>query len=297
MPENLKIKGMNLLSASSISEALRIAATFLKDASVPSDLLDAQMLLAYTLGQDRTYLIINFNEQLSAELLINYQALIDRRATGEPLQYIVGKQEFYGLEFEVTPDVLIPRPETELIVEETVRLAAPLSQPLIIDVGTGSGCIAITLARELEHARVIAIDISPAALSVAARNAKRNGVEGRVEFIESDLLLGLNLDYQADFILSNPPYIAEVEMPTLQREVRDWEPRLALTDFADGLSFYRRLLTAAPNHLKPGGKLIFEMGYQQVQSIKALVDSSVWLDPTTLRDLQGIERTMVLVRR
>lgn len=278
-----------------IAESLKLASQQLREASVPNDLLDAQTLLAHALGQDRTYLIINFNQQLSDELLAAYQALIARRAAGEPLQYIVGHQAFFGLEFEVTPDVLIPRPETELIVEGTLRLAANIAQPVIIDVGTGSGCIAVTLARELEAARVIATDISATALQVARRNAQRNEVELRIEFIEGDLLSSVSR--KADFIVSNPPYLAEHELPTLQREVRDWEPFVALTDFADGLQFYRRLLAEAPSHLTPGGHLIFEMGYQQAETIKAFVDRTVWHEPKALRDLQGIERTLVLAQR
>ncbi|HMV50035.1 MAG TPA: HemK/PrmC family methyltransferase, partial [Blastocatellia bacterium] len=154
-----------------IAETLKQAGERLRAAQVPNDLLDAQSLLAEALGQDRTYLIVNFNQQLDDELLTNYQALIERRAAGEPLQYITGRQEFFGLDFEVTPAVLIPRPETELIIEETIRLAQQhnLDQPVIVDVGTGSGCIAVTLAREIEDAQVFACDISPAALRVAER--------------------------------------------------------------------------------------------------------------------------------
>ncbi len=275
-----------------IAEVLKLASQQLREASVPNDLLDAQTLLAHALGQDRTYLIIHFNQVLSGELLAAYQALIARRAAGEPLQYIVGHQAFYGLEFEVTRDVLIPRPETELIIEETLRLAANLAAPVVIDVGTGSGCIAVTLARELETARMIATDISAAALQVARRNADKHGVQARIEFIESDLLRGVTS--KADVIVSNPPYIAADELPGLQREVRDWEPHTALTDFADGLQFYRRLLAEAPTHLQPNGHLIFEMGYQQVDKIKTFVDRTVWSEPKALRDLQGIERTLVL---
>lgn len=275
-----------------IAEVLKLASQQLREASVPNDLLDAQTLLAHALGQDRTYLIIHFNLVLSDELLATYQALIARRAAGEPLQYIVGHQAFYGLEFEVTPDVLIPRPETELIVEETLRLVANLAAPVVIDVGTGSGCIAVTLARELETARVIATDISAAALEVAQRNADRHGVQARIEFIESDLLRAVTV--KADVIVSNPPYIAAHELPSLQREVRDWEPHTALTDFADGLHFYRRLLNEVPAVLKPNGFLIIEMGYQQADRIKALIERTVWGEPKALRDLQGIERTLVL---
>jgi release factor glutamine methyltransferase len=278
-----------------IAEALQHASRQLREAEVPNDLLDAQTLLAHALGQDRTYLIIHFNQALSEELRAQYQALIARRAAGEPLQYIAGHQEFYGLEFEVTPAVLIPRPETELIVEETLRLAANLAAPVIIDVGTGSGCIAITLARELETARVLATDISAAALQVARRNAEKHGLLDRVELIEGDLLSGVAI--QADVIVSNPPYIAEHELPTLQREVREWEPRVALTDFADGFEFYRRLLGAAPAYLKPNSHLILEMGYQQAETIKAIVEREVWHEPRVLRDLQGIERTLIVTAR
>jgi release factor glutamine methyltransferase len=278
-----------------IAETLQQASAQLRAADVPNDLLDAQTLLAHALGQDRTYLIIHFNQVLSEELRAQFQALMARRAAGEPLQYIVGHQQFYGLEFEVTPAVLIPRPETELIVEEALRLAANLAAPVIIDVGTGSGCIAVTLARELETARVIATDISAAALQVARRNAEKHGLQDRVELIEGDLLSGISI--QADIIVSNPPYIAEHELPTLQREVREWEPRVALTDFADGFEFYRRLLAEAPAHLKPNGHLILEMGYQQAETIKALVERDVWHEPRVLRDLQGIERTLIVTAR
>ena len=275
-----------------IADVLKQAAARLRDAAVPNDLLDAQTLLAHALGKDRTYLIINFNETLADDLQTKYQSFIERRAAGEPLQYIVGHQEFYGLEFEVTPAVLIPRPETELIVEETIRLAANITEPVIIDVGTGSGCIAVTLARELEAARVMATDISAAALQVARRNAAKHDLSARIQFLETNLLNGIAV--KADFIVSNPPYIAPHELPTLQREVRDWEPHTALTDFADGLQFYRRLLDEAPAHLKPNGYLIFEMGYQQAETIKAFVDRTIWGDPKALRDLQGIKRTLVL---
>jgi release factor glutamine methyltransferase len=285
--------------SATIAETLKRASGFLRAASVPNDLLDAQTLLAQALGKDRTYLIINFNEQLSGEALQRFNAMVERRATGEPLQYITGHQEFFGLDFEVTPDVLIPRPETELIVEETIRLIQQdkIAEPTIVDVGTGSGCIAVAIAREVERARVIATDVSLAALRVTHRNALRNGVEDQVDFVAMDLLDGLVEEGFADFILSNPPYVSDREMPTLQREVRDWEPRVALTDSSDGLSIYRRLLSDAPRRLKPGGYLICEMGYTQSAEISAMVDREVWTEPRLLDDLQGIPRTIVLRRR
>lgn len=279
-----------------IAETLKQASQQLRDGQVPNDLLDAQTLLAEALGKDRTYLIVNYNQQLSDELLAQYQSLTKRRAAGEPLQYITGHQEFFGLEFEVTPDVLIPRPETEIIIEETIRLVeqCKIAEPMIIDVGTGSGCIAVTLARELENANVIACDISPAALSVARRNAIRHKLETRVEFVTSDLLKAVPETASADFILSNPPYVSSDELPQLQREVRDWEPHLALTDFADGLSFYRRLMDEAPARLKPGGYLICELGYTQSDSVLAMADRQIWEEPKLIDDLQSIPRTIVL---
>lgn len=282
-----------------IAETLKQASEHLRAASVPNDVLDAQTLLAEALGQDRTYLIVNFNQQLDDELLAKYLTLIERRAAGEPLQYITGHQQFFGLEFEVTPDVLIPRPETELIIEETIRLVEQhqIAEPLIVDVGTGSGCIAVTLARELKTARVIACDISPAALQVARRNGARNELEDRVEFVESDLLAAFLESCFADFIISNPPYIAEKELPMLQREVRDWEPHLALTDQSDGLSFYRRLLADSPSRLKTGGYLICELGYSQSEAVLALVDPQIWQEARLLDDLQGIPRTLALQKK
>jgi len=279
-----------------IAETLKEASERLRAASVPNDLLDAQTLLAAAMSKDRAYLIINFNQRLSEDLLSNFQTMIGRRAAGEPLQYITGHQEFFGLDFEVTPDVLIPRPETELIVEETIRLVQQnrIGSPVIVDVGAGSGCIAVTLARELGDARVIATDISRPALRVARRNAARHALEDRVDFVASDLLDAFAEEGFADFILSNPPYVSDEEMPTLQREVRDWEPHLALTDSNDGLSVYRRLLIDASSRLKPGGYLICEMGYTQSERISAMVDRAVWGEARLLDDLQGIPRTIVL---
>lgn len=279
-----------------ISETLKAASEHLRAASSPNDLLDAQTLLAEALGEDRTYLIINFNQQLPEDLLSKFRAMVNRRAAGEPLQYITGHQEFFGLDFEVTPEVLIPRPETELIVEETIRLVQQdrIARPAIVDVGAGSGCIAVALARELGASRVIASDISEAALRVARRNAARHGLGDRIGFVASDLLDAFAEKDFADFILSNPPYVSEEETHSLQREVRDWEPRLALTDSNDGLSLYRRLLKDAPSRLKPDGHLICEMGYTQSEKISAMIDHRIWGAGRLLDDLQGIPRTIVL---
>ncbi|MFN0119666.1 MAG: peptide chain release factor N(5)-glutamine methyltransferase [Blastocatellia bacterium] len=288
-----------------IAETLQRASRTLRAGDVPNDLLDAQVLLAHALGCDRTWLVLHYNDALPEQTLAEYEALITRRAAREPLQYITGRQEFFGIEFEVTPAVLIPRPETELIVEEVIRLAQERAQrepdwrPVIIDVGTGSGCIAVTLARELagicEGMRLIAVDISSAALAVARRNAARHGLASSVEFREMDLLDGFPAAPLADFILSNPPYIAAAEMPGLPHEVREWEPHLALTDHADGLAFYRRLLRAAPARLHPGGHLVCEIGYEQAEAIRLmLAGETIWRDIRFIEDLQSILRTMVV---
>lgn len=281
-----------------IAETLKQASATLRNATIANDVLDAQTLLAHALGCDRTHLIVNFNQQLTDEQMATYQSLVERRASGEPLQYITGHREFFGLDFLVTPAVLIPRPETELIIEEVLRLANPISpiSPItVIDIGTGSGCIAVTLARELEDARVIATDISPAALDVARQNAARTGVT--IEFIESDLLTALPAARQAHFIVSNPPYVTATEMPDLQREVRDWEPRIALTDEADGLSFYRRLLAEVPLYLLSGGYFLCELGYGQAAAVTAMLSPDLWAEHHILNDLQGIPRTLVARKR
>lgn len=286
-----------------IAETLRTASQRLRTAHIPNDLLDAQALLAFALGRDRTWLIVNFREPLESGRREEYAALIERRAKGEPLQYITGRQEFFGYDFEVTPAVLIPRPESELIVEEVIRLAAAerfptAAPPIIVDVCTGSGCIAVAIAREVEEVRILATDISVAALEVAQRNIARNGVTDRIEVLAGDLLDPLgDTGEKAWIIVSNPPYIAAAEMPELQREVRDWEPRLALTDEGDGLRLYRRLLDKAPASLLPGGYLICEIGFGQADSLRAMVRPEVWDPPRFIPDLQGIPRTLVLRRR
>lgn len=282
-----------------IAETLKQASATLRAAAVPNDVLDAQTLLAHALSCDRTYLIVHFNQALTEAQTALYETLIARRAKGEPLQYITGHQEFFGLDFLVTPAVLIPRPETELIIEETLRLAQlhNWEQPVIVDAGTGSGCIAVTLARELAGAQITATDISAEALAVARQNAERNGVRDRLQLALTDWLDALPNEAFADFIVSNPPYIAAAEMPTLQREVRDWEPALALTDQADGLNCYRRLLRDAPLRLRSGGYFICELGYTQAAALTALLDSTVWAEHYLLNDLQGIPRTLVARKR
>src|SRR5437763_3393926 len=212
-----------------IADALREAATRLRVAGVEEARREAGSLLSHVTGRDRTHIITHADEALTPEHLSALRAAVARRAAGEPLQDVTGRQEFYGLEFEVTPDVLIPRPETELLVETALGLLKNVASPLLCDVGTGSGCVAVALLREREDARALALDVSPAALRVAERNAERHGVGGRMLALAPDCLAALrageSADLRFDLIASNPPYVAEEHVAFLQREVRDHEPR------------------------------------------------------------------------
>jgi release factor glutamine methyltransferase len=226
---------------------------------------------------------------------------VERRAAGEPAQYLTGHQEFYGLDFIVTPDVLIPRPETEFLIERVMKLALESKQdsPQIVDVGTGSGCIAVTLAKLLPGARLIATDVSSAALKVARQNAERHGLHDHIEFLEGDLMAPLakrRLEDCVDILASNPPYVNEDGRQLLQREVREWEPHEALFGGADGLDFYRRLIVESPSYLKPGGFAVLEIGFSQLDSISEVVKAGGFEVVDITRDLRGIPRTLCLRR-
>ncbi|MDQ5836481.1 MAG: peptide chain release factor N(5)-glutamine methyltransferase [Acidobacteriota bacterium] len=281
-----------------IADALREAATRLRVAGVEEARREAGSLLSHVTGRDRTHIITHADEELTPDELSALRAAVSRRAAGEPMQYITGRQEFYGLEFEITSDVLIPRPETELLVETALELLKERPSPLVCDVGTGSGCVAVALLHARDDARALALDISAEALRVAARNAERHGVGSRMLALVSDCLEALGAeeyaDLRFDLIASNPPYIAERDLAGLQREVREHEPRVALTPGGDGLSVIRRLLTEAPRRLKPRGHLLMEIGFNQHEQVAALVDPRAWTLLDIHRDLQGIPRTVAL---
>lgn len=286
-----------------ISQAIAEGSRRLRAAAVDDELLTAGLLLRHVMDVDRTHLLTRPEEQIDETRFRRYLALIERRAAGEPAQYLTGHQEFYGLDFIVTPAVLIPRPETEFLIERVMKVVEESQQPspLIVDVGTGSGCIAVTLAVQLPSARLIATDASPAALDVARQNADRHGVRARIEFLEGDLLTPLaktGLQGAVDVLASNPPYVADESRETLQREVRDWEPQAALFGGPGGLTFYRRLLADGSTYLKPGGSLVIEIGYGQLDSISDLIASaSAWEPAAVTRDLQGIPRALTLMKR
>ena len=279
----------------SIADSLREAAQALQAAGVPEARREAASLLSFVTAKDRTFLISHAEDLLAENDLDRFREAIARRAEGEPLQYITGVQDFYGREFRVTPDVLIPRPETELLVEAALAVIAGVSGPLICDVGTGSGCIAVTLLCERTDARAVAVDVSEAALAVAAHNAQLHGVVDRIELKTSDCFDGLD-SIAFDLIASNPPYVSSDALAGLQREVRDHEPLVALSPGADGLSVIRRLLQDGPAFLKPGGHLIMEIGFDQGEKVQELIDQEVWRLVEIRPDLQSIPR-IVVVRR
>jgi len=254
-------------------------------ASSPMARRDAELLLMHALGCDRAYLLTHPEMRMTAEQAALYQAWLARRARHEPVQYIVGEWEFFGLKFRVTPDVLIPRPETEHLVEAALARVDHDQPVRIADIGTGSGAIAVALAHALPLARVTALDISKAALEVAQGNAQRHGLEDRIRFVASDLL-GAVSGEQFDMIVSNPPYVAENE--ELEAQVRDYEPTSALFAGPDGLDVYRRLIPQAQMALKAGGWLLLEMGQGQRDALAQLLRE--WDDVGFVADLQRIPR-------
>jgi release factor glutamine methyltransferase len=325
-----------------VRSALKQGLAQLREAHVPSFTLAAELLLLHVLGRDRTWLYSHPEEKITSADADRYFALITRRKTGEPTQHLTGKQEFWGLEFEVTSDVLIPRPETEHLIEVALdrlavrELRAGRKQTLtgeslqIADIGTGSGCIAIALAKELPGATIYATDISPSALSVAQRNAARHSVSDRMHFLESNLLdgfidrgalaaglsivgaqhaaplLGKDAPHESpvtshqslflDLIASNPPYIGRREAATLMREVRDHEPEIALFGGEEGYELYADLITQAAAHLKPGGILVLELGHNSLSAVQPLLDPPAWANVAVTNDLAGIPRVIAAER-
>jgi release factor glutamine methyltransferase len=299
-----------VLADKSLRELLRYGIGRLREAQVASYTLAAELLLLRVVGRDRAWLYSHPEEILPDELVERFSALLQRRIAGEPTQHLTGKQEFWGLEFEVTPEVLIPRPETEHVIEVALdRLAVRelrAKRPAkldgdgatIVDVGTGSGCIAIALAKELPAARVFACDISPAALTIARRNAAWLGFTERIEFQEGDLLnaflptTATAAPVLFDLIVSNPPYIGRREEETLAREVREHEPELALFGGEEGYELYGPLVAQAQQLLKPEGLLVLELGHDSLPAVQPLLETPDWTNIGVTKDLAGIPRVI-----
>lgn len=270
---------------------------------IPNPRLDAELLLAHVLKCKRVELYTGFEKIVSEKHLAEFKALIERRVKREPLQYIIGETEFWGLKIKVTPDVLIPRPETELLIEESLKAvgtnlvfapdrAMTSIAPTILDIGTGSGCIAIALAKNLPEAKITATDLSKEALAVAKENAETNGVADRIEFVAADIAPWLFFETQEkkfDLIVSNPPYINSLELDLLQPEVSQFEPRSALSGGLSGFDIIEKILQEAPDFLRNEGRLLMEVGEGQAQILQKKYPSEI------RKDYNGVERIIILI--
>ncbi len=270
---------------------------FLKDKQADSPRLDAEVLLAHVVGCQRIALYTRFEEVASEEIRQKYKELVKKRVDGCPVAYLVGFKEFYNLKFAVTPAVLIPRPETELLVLEAIRIAKPMTSPRIVDVGTGSGAIALTLAKHLPHAKVTAIDISPEALAVAQKNAEQLGLSSKVKFLQGDLLKPV-ISEVFDLVVSNPPYITSEVVKQLPINVRNFEPHLALDGGPTGLEVIERLLTEAKSVLVKGGHLLCEIGFDQGKTVVEVVEKvGGYGSVSVMPDQAGLPRLLKAIRQ
>lgn len=260
--------------------------------------LDAEILLAHARGCPRIQLYTNFDEPLTDAQRATMRDLVKRRAAAEPVAYLVGHREFFGLDFLVTKDVLIPRPDTETLIVEAIELLKPQTAPRVLDVGTGSGCIAVSLAMNCPKAEVTAIDLSEPALAIARQNAEKHAVSSRIRFLHGDLLAPLSADEQFDLIASNPPYIPSAEIETLDADVRLHEPRSALDGGQNGLDVICRLVTAARQHLVPQGKLLIEISGEQADAVTQLLAANGHYDDiAVLKDLAKQPRVVRAARK
>ena len=275
-----------------LKDVLRAAIMRLEDSRVGSPRLNAEVLLMHTLGCDRSYLYAHPERELNEEELSRYDAHLSERGRGVPAQYITGHQEFRGLDFIVAPGVLIPRPETEHLVEAVLEIVHTneLKRARIVDVGTGSGCVAIALAHEVPDADLYATDISPEALEIAHANTSRLQLQNRIHFRATDLLEGLP-DEHFDVVVSNPPYVGESEHDKVQLEVRKFEPHIAVFGGEEGLDIYRRLIPQVQRVLRPGRWLALEIGFSQEEKVRSLLGA--WREVHSIPDLQGIPRVIV----
>jgi len=268
-------------------------------AGIDSARLDAELLLGCALGMSREELMVAATRKVSVAESDRYEDLLRRRLNREPLAYITGQQEFWSLGFLVSGDVLVPRPETETLVERALKHLAAINNheaPRILELGTGSGAIAVALASELPQAEIVATEIAPAALEIARRNASRNGVSNAMRFLQGDLFTALDQELEKDFdlILSNPPYIPRGEIAHLGAEVSRWEPRAALDGGVDGLDFYRRIIEEAPSYLRPGGAVAVEIGAAIGSLVLALFrNNPAYGDTRVYQDYSGRDRVVI----
>lgn len=274
-----------------VRQLLRYAVEALHIAGVDTPFLDAEVMLSQASGSSRVELIAHPDLQLPPETALKFAEWVYRRSQREPLAYIVGKQEFFGICFEVTPAVLIPRPETEILVETAIEFLKNLDKPILADIGIGSGAVAVSIAKNVENVFVYGTELSQTGLDVARRNVEHVGVQDKVQLLNGDLLEPL-ISKKFDLIVSNPPYIASGEIDNLQPEIAKYEPKIALDGGPDGLDYYRRLSAEAPDYLKADGILAVEVGFGQSDSVKTIFESNGFQNVRSVNDYGGIERVI-----
>jgi release factor glutamine methyltransferase len=275
----------------SVSDILKLAAEILNKSGIKEPRREAKSLLAFSLNKDKTFLIAHPEYQLNAEQEKRFRKFLERRAAREPFQYITGKQEFYGLDFIVLPDVLIPRPETEIIVENAVEILKEIITPRFCEIGVGSGCISISILNEVKTATAIGVDISENALQIARKNVEKHSITDRLKLKISDVFSNLK-DEKFDLIVSNPPYIPETDLEDLQAEVKNFEPHSALFAKKDGLEIVEKIINKSPRYLKTGGFLLIEIGINQSETVEKMFSADIWKSVEFIRDLQEIRRTL-----
>ncbi len=275
-----------------VLESLQLSTDFLEKKGIESSRLNAELLLSEILRCKRLDLYLKFDQPLKENEVNIYREWIARRGKFEPLQYIIGNVEFYCLPFKVTPDVLIPRPETEILVEEVIKFCKDKTGLKILDIGTGSGNIPIALAKNMNDAELTAVDISEKALSIARENAVSNGVEEKIQFISSDVKKFMS-NYKFDIIVSNPPYVSNEEYPNLQNEILNYEPMVAVTDSNDGFDFYRTIAGRAKILLKSDGKIFLEVGKDQSKYVADILEKNDFINIYFVKDYQQIDRVVV----
>lgn len=275
-----------------ISDVLKNTTERLRRAGIDTANLDAKLLLCKFLKKDKLFLVVNSEKEI--EIDEKFVELVSRREKHEPMQYILGKAEFYGLDFKVNKNVLIPRPDTEVLVEKVISFVKNNSYT-ILDIGTGSGCIPISILVNCPNAKAYAADISADAIEVAKENAKLNNVDNKINFLNIDILNDFP-DFSIDCIVSNPPYIEEEVIPTLMEDVRDFEPYIALSGGADGLVFYRRIAQEGYKILRKGGLIAFEVGYTQAKAVEEILIKNGFAQTEIIKDLAGIERIVSAIK-
>lgn len=272
-----------------ITEHLIESAQILKASEIPDPRGEAALLLLAAIKQDKTFLFAHPEYELSDLEENLFRSNIQRRANHEPFHYIVGHKEFYGLDFEVTPNVLIPRPETEMLVRHSIEILREIENPVFCEIGVGSGCISVSILHDIGKASAVGLEISEKAIPVAAGNAGKHNVSGRLKLKQSDIFSAV-YDERFDLIVSNPPYVPAAAISDLQAEVRDFEPHLALTDGSEGLSIIQRIIEESPRFLKSGGSLLIEIGVGQSETVKRMFNAQTWHTVEIIPDFQSIPR-------